>query len=183
MRTLDPLERKCGWAVGALPLVIAALLLPHVLHNTPGTAIKSLAKGAKCPVALTDKTCVVAVTYTPGHYALEFGLLVVLGAVITFAVWRSMRVLVAVASIFSGLATGLIGILSVLYGAWLLLRSWRLQRYGVMDGASVRKVAAERATERRDVKKATASAKVASSGPKPVDSSKRYTPKAKPRKR
>jgi Flp pilus assembly pilin Flp len=123
----------------------------------------------------------VPVTFTPGHYAIEFGLLVVLGAVILFGVWRSMRVLVAVASLFSGFASGLLGLLSIFYGAWLLLRSWRLQRYGVTDGASVRKVATERATERREAKKAPATP--AASGPQPVTSSKRYTPKAKPRKR
>ncbi|HUD70053.1 MAG TPA: hypothetical protein VMQ40_07425 [Acidimicrobiales bacterium] len=198
MRTLDPLERKWGFGVGAVPLLVALILMPRVLHNTPGTAPwRVVNKHCLKPghlVGGAGSACVVNVTFTPGHYALEFGLLVVLGAVIMFAVWKSMRVLAAVASIFSGLATGLVGLLAILYGAWLLLRSWRLQRYGVTDGASVRKVATERASERRAAKKLSPSsserreskrsaASIATTGTKPVTSSKRYTPKAKPRKR
>jgi hypothetical protein len=191
MRTLDPLERKIGWVVGALPLLLALILSPDVLHNTPGTAIKVLKKGQHCPVKLTGTTCVVSVTNHPSQYALQFSFFVAIGLIILFGVWRSKRVLVAVASLFAGLGTGVTGILSIFYGGWLLLRSWRLQRYGVSDGASVRAIAVERSKERRENRGAPrtprtsrkASTTATTAGPKPPQSSKRYTPKAQPRKR
>lgn len=183
MRTLDPLERKIGWVVGALPLLLAVITLPNVLHDTPTTALEKLVKG-RClaPGHLVGKSCIVHTVYTPAHFALYFALYLVLAAVILFAVWRSLRVLVAVASLFAGLATSVLGVLSVFYGAWLLLRSWRLQRYGVADGASVRKIAVERTAQRRETKR-TAPDKVTASGPRPATQSKRYTPKAKPKQR
>jgi hypothetical protein len=181
MRTLDVLERKWGFGIAAIPLVIALVLLPRVLHNTPGTASTKFVLHHCLPAHHVGALCVVPVIFTPAHYALEFGLLVFMGAVLLLGVWRSMRVLVAVASIFAGLATGFVGLVPIFYGAWLLLRSWRLQRYGVTDGASVRKVVAERSKEKREAKKAPAPA--GDPGARPVTQSKRYTPKAKPRKR
>lgn len=193
MRTLDPLERKIGWVVGALPLLLALILSPEILHNTPGTAIKLLKKGQHCPVKLTGTTCVVSVTHHPSQYALQYSFLVAIGLIILFGVWRSKRVLVAVASLFAGLGTGVTGILSIFYGGWLLLRSWRLQRYGVSGGAAVRAMAVERSKERRENRTTSRtprmsrmsgkSSTTAADGPKPPQSSKRYTPKAQPRKR
>jgi hypothetical protein len=177
MRTLDPVERKWGFAVGAVPLVVA---LVNLAVHAKVSVLKPLVLG-RClaPGHLVGKSCTELVTQKAS--VPEVALLAFLGIVIMLSVWRSMRTLVAVATIFAGLASGLLGIVSIFYGGWLLLRSWRLQRYGVKDGAGVRKVATERAAVKREAKKSPL--KLDAAGTKPVTSSKRYTPKAKPRKR
>jgi hypothetical protein len=182
MRTLDVVERKWGFAVGAVPLIAALVTL--AAKSTVNVQEKlvhgrCLAPGKLVPIGTHGVKCLEPVLLKPSVPGIV--LLVVLGLVIMLAVWRSMRVLVAVTTIFAGLASGLLGIFAIFYGAWLLLRSWRLQRYGVTDGSSVRKVVTERAAEKREAKKAPATD--VASGAKPVTQSKRYTPKAKPRKR
>jgi hypothetical protein len=182
MRTLDVVERKWGFAVGAVPLIAALVTLAAKTKvNAQEKLVHGhcIAPGKFVPIGTHGaKSCLEPVLLKPSVPGIV--LLVVLGLVIMLAVWRSMRVLVAVTTIIAGLASGLLGIFAIFYGAWLLLRSWRLQRYGVTDGASVRKVVTERAAEKRETKKAPAS--VVASGAKPVTQSKRYTPKAKPRK-
>ena len=130
MRTLDPVERKWGFAVGAVPLVVA---LVNLAVHAKVSVLKPLVLG-RClaPGHLVGKSCTELVTQKAS--VPEVALLAFLGIVIMLSVWRSMRTLVAVATIFAGLASGLLGIVSIFYGGWLLLRSWRLQRYGVKDG-------------------------------------------------
>jgi hypothetical protein len=190
MRTLDPTERKWGFGVAGLALVFSLLVIPSLLHNTT-RAVSQTFNRAKClregdVWSATTKTC--SKLYHPADFVLVFVLLIVVGCVLLFAVWRSMRALTIFTAIFVGLAatlvTGVIGIAAIGYGAWLLMRSWRLQRYGAKDSKTVRRVATERADERREAKRA---AKQSPSGSVPsktsVTPSKRYTPKSKPRRK
>jgi hypothetical protein len=167
MRTLDPTERKWGFGVAGLALVFSLLVIPSLLHNTT-RAVSQTFNRAKClregdVWSATTKTC--SKLYHPADFVLVFVLLIFVGLAAT-------------------LVTGVIGIAAIGYGAWLLMRSWRLQRYGAKDSKTVRKVATERADERREAKRA---AKQSPSGSVPsktsVTPSKRYTPKSKPRRK
>ena len=191
MRTLDLTERKWGWGAAALVLFPALLLIPYLLHSTKQTTDEHFALGHKCLYTLVDhgKTCELIQVFQPSHFAIPFVLLLTIGVVLLFAVWRSMRALTIFMSIFAGIAgfrySPIIFIAGMGFGVWLLVRSWRLQRYGVKDSKSVRKIAIERSEDRREQKRATkqsGSTKVAVKGtPTP---SKRYTaPKSKPRRK
>ncbi len=192
MRTLDSTERKWGFGASGFVLVLSLLLVPSLLHNTKVT-VSGKPDRATCLRegdfwSLTSKTCYHL--YHPSDFALEFALLIVIGGVLLFAVWRSMRALTIFTALFVGLAAifvgvAVVGLLAIGYGAWLLTRSWRLQRFGAKDSKTVRKVAAERSGEKREAKreaKNSASGSVVSSKTT-VTPSKRYTPKSKPRRK
>lgn len=192
MRTLDPTERKWGFGASGFVLVLSLLLVPSLLHNTKVT-VSGKPDRATCLRdgdlwSVASKTC--SHLYHPSDFALEFTLLIVIGGVLLFAVWRSMRALSIFTALFVGLAAlfvgvAIVGLLALGYGGWLLTRSWRLQRFGAKDSKTVRKAATARAEEKREAKRA---AKLSASGSatpvkSSVTSSKRYTPKSKPRRR
>jgi len=187
MRTLDVAERKWGFGAAALTLAVAVIYIPFLLHNTKATTTVSPVKG-KCPAHYTltnPTTCSQTVTHHPSEYVLRFCLVLVFGLVLLGAVWFSKRVLTVFMSFLAGFAVGTVGIVLFGYGIWLLVRSWRLQKYGAVDAATVRRTTAERAAAKREAKKSGAGAAEAAPGaargtPPP---SKRYTPKAKPRRK
>jgi len=70
------------------------------------------------------------------------------------------------------------------YGGWLLARSWRMQRYGTTDSKEVRELATERAEAKRAARRAGKGGGTDRVVPRSgVTASKRYTPRAKPRRR
>jgi hypothetical protein len=193
MRTLDATERKFGFGAAGLSLLVSLLYLPSLLHNTKRQVTNPKPDQAQCLSlgdvwSATGKLCYHV--YHPSEFALGFGLLVAIGATLLFAVWRSMRALTIFTAIFMGLAatlvTSIFGIIPIALGVWLLTRSWRLQRYGTKDGKESRKLATERAAERRATKrepKAAATGATTTAVRTTVTPSKRYTPKAKPRRK
>jgi hypothetical protein len=183
MRSLDVTERKWGFAVAVIPILSA--LISQYVPDRQNELVKLVHGHCLAPAHIVDKSCVALMRLAPS-VPLD-ATRAILGVIIVVVVWQSLRSLVIVATILAGLASGLLGILAVGYGAWLMVRSWRLQRYGVTDAASARKLSIERSKERRETKKVTKEnrgATTTSSGPRPVEASKRYTsPKAKPKKR
>jgi hypothetical protein len=101
-----------------------------------------------------------------------------------------MRALTIFMGLFAGIAgfrySPIIFICGMGYAVWLLVRSWRLQRYGVKDSKSVRKIAVERAEARKEERRTT---RQTGATPRPTGKpaptpSKRYTaPKSKPRRK
>jgi hypothetical protein len=191
MRTLDSTERKWGFAASALVLLPALLVIPFLLHSTKQTTVEPLVK-RHClpPNTLVGKTCELIQVFQPSHFVLPFVLLLSIGAVLLFAVWRSMRALTIFMSLFAGIAgfrySPIIFISGMGFAVWLLVRSWRLQRYGAKDSKTVRKVAVERAEERREAKRSTklAGTTARTSGKSAPTPSKRYTaPKSKSRRK
>lgn len=192
MRTLDTTERKVGFGDAAVVLVAALLIIPYLLHNTKQTTSTTLphSRCLAAPLTWTGKSCELTQLYHPSHFALPFALLLGIGAVLLFAVWRSMRALTIFMSLFAAIAgfrySPIIFLCGMGVAIWLLVRSWRLQRFGAKDSKTVRKVATERAAERKEARR---SAKQSGSTPrvtgKPAPTpSKRYTaPKAKPRRK
>jgi hypothetical protein len=191
MRTLDTTERKWGFGASGFVLVLSLLLVPSLLHNTKVAASGKPTRAGCADIgdvwSVAKKTCYHV--YHPSDFVLEFILLVVIGAVLLFAVWKSMRALTIFTSLFIGLAAIFVGVVIVgfvalAYGGWLLTRSWRLQRFGAKDSKTVRKVASERAEERKEARaEAKASPAGAGAAKSSVTPSKRYTPKSKPRRK
>jgi hypothetical protein len=74
-----------------------------------------------------------------------------------------------------------LGLALIFLGGWLMLRAYRIQKYGTANA----KVAARQAAARppRRERKKMAAAPVKPSGHKPPTANKRYTPKAPPRKK
>jgi hypothetical protein len=190
LRTLDDTERKFGFGAAILAVAIAVLFIPSLLHDTKQTYTAKVVKGV-CPPFYPPPvhgTCTRIVVQHPSDFVLRFILLMVLGLLLLAAVWASKRTLVMFMSFLTGLAAGTLGLLLIFYGGWLVLRSWRVQRYGTTNSKEIRTISTERAAERsagrREAKKAKGTTQVPPSpGKSPVTPSKRYTPRAKPRRR
>jgi hypothetical protein len=171
MSTIDDIERK--WAMAGLVIAFAlAIFLPIYAHTSLHSA-KDKATG------VTSEAFLIA-------GAIGLFCLVALAGII-----RRKRTLVAFSFFLSGLAFtltfGPIGFGFILLGGWLMLRAYRIQKYGV---ASAKLVAREAATRPRgSSRKANAAAAkgakgaATSPGPKAPTANKRYTPKAAPRKK
>jgi hypothetical protein len=189
MRTLDGRERKWGFIASGFVLALSLIYVPELLHTTyAAPTTKPIAGHCAHGFHLIGKLC--DTIYHPSDYALQFSILIALGGAFLFAVWRSKRTLSIFLAMLAGLASTFVGGVVVLivglgYGGWLLARSWRLQRYGTTDSREMRERAAERAEAKRAARRAEkGSADTSRVLPRTsVQASKRYTPKAKPRRR
>jgi hypothetical protein len=98
---------------------------------------------------------------------------------------RRKRTLVAFTFFILGFSFTLIfaplGFALILFGGWLLLRAYRIQKFGTANAKMAAREAAAR--PRRRERKAAASAPTKPSGHHPPSANKRYTPKAAPRKK
>jgi hypothetical protein len=183
MRTLDPQERRFGFI--AVPLALLATLF--TLHSVTTIALY-MPKHNKCSqhgAKLVNHLCEVPVLGHPSDYKLIFSLGLVLSLVLAYGALRSMRTLVIFTTLFIGLFAGIPGILFLFYGGWLVIRSWRLQRFGAKDAATARRASIERSAERREQRRVAKEGGATTGGTtrSVIQPSKRYTPKAKPRRR
>jgi len=102
---------------------------------------------------------------------------------------RRKRAGVACFAVFLGLGLGLsAGVVFLFLGVWLILRAYRLQKYGVAGMLASNRIAREGVTGRRESPTPNATIARASTNPTskaatPPPASKRYTPKKPPRKR
>lgn len=130
---------------------------------------------------------------TVGPDALLLGGAVFLFAVLGFIVlWKRRRTMAAFLLFLVGLGVGysilFIGFIFIVLGGWLMLNAWRIHRYGTADAKLIRQEAANR-PRGKDARGAAARSKTTSSSSsesgarKPPTASKRYTPKAPPRKK
>jgi len=172
MTTLDRTETK--WALGGLILAaVAGIGIPaYYLVANP------LTKEDGKYVAVSPDAGLV-------------GGVILLFTVIGFlALWKRKRTLLAFALFIIGLAFTVfllpVGFAFIVLGGWLMLRAWRLSKYGTTDSKVIRRVAATQPRGRQRKEAARSTSKTASSTPgarKPPTASKRYTPKAPARKK
>jgi hypothetical protein len=131
--------------------------------------------------------------YSRGHWTIELIILLVfaLGVLATTRIGR--RAALAFATLMTGLAfmtevTPILAFPFIFLGGWLLVRSWRVQRYGSPTAKG------PTTGQRGQPRSRTAGAKGAPSqgrrrsgqaptGPPKPSASKRYTPKAPPRRK
>jgi hypothetical protein len=171
MSTLDPTETK--WAlIGLIAATLAGIALPaYYLAADPLT--KQHGK-------------YVAVSPDAG---LLGGVILILCVIGFAALWKRKRTLVAFSLFLLGFAfavfIGLAGFLFIFLGGWLMLRAWRINKYGSTDSKVIRREAAAQPRGRQRKEAARSASKTASTpgARKPPTASKRYTPKAAPRKK
>jgi hypothetical protein len=120
------------------------------------------------------------------------GLILVLCIAGFVVLWKRWRTPVVVGLFFIGFAftlfIGLIGFVFILLGGWLMLRAWRINKYGTTDTKLIRQETSNRprgkeARAAAPRSKATGRSSSEPGARKPPAPSKRYTPKAPPRKK
>jgi hypothetical protein len=176
MRSLDPQEVKL--AFGAFTLAtIAGIAIPAYILATD-----KITKAGKHSIAVAPDA------------ALLGGVIIVLCILGFVTLWKRKRTFVSFALFLIGFAftlfIGLIGFVFILVGGWLMLRAWRINRYGTTDAKAIRQEVASRPRGKAGASASRSSSSTskgkASSQPgarKPPTASKRYTPKAPPRKK
>ena len=171
MVSLDSLERK--WVLGALvAATLAGIAIPAYI-----VASNKITKHGKNTIAVAPD-------------AKLLGAAILILCVIGFlALWRRRRTFVAFDLFLIGfgftLFVGLIGFLFILLGGWLMLRAWRINKYGTTNSKAIAALAENAprdATESRRPRPPGRTASTAGAR-KPPTANKRYTPKAPPRKK
>lgn len=191
---MDEIERKVSFAAGGIALILAVFLVPHLLHNTYVIDTAKLNVLHKCQSGyhLVSGACQRTRLTHPSAWIPQFAEIIIFGAALVLFAKRAKRSGVAVCALFLGLALGTIGLPFLFLGGWLIIRAFRLQKYGDATFSGANRRAREKAKAKRegrviDSKGTTRSGTRRSSkspikmtGPAP---SKRYTPKQNPRKR
>jgi hypothetical protein len=171
MSTLDPAETK--WAlIGLIAATLAGIALPvyYLVAN---------------PLTKQDGKYV-AVSPDAG---LLGGVILILCVIGFAALWRRKRTLVAFSLFLLGFAfavfIGIAGFLFIFLGGWIMLRAWRINKYGTTNSKVIRRVAATqpRGKQRKEAARSSSKTTSTQGARKPPTASKRYTPKAAPRKK
>lgn len=173
MSSLDPSEAK--WTFGALLLAtLAGIAIPLYF-----IAENKVTKNGKNSIAVAPDAKLLG------------GVILVLCAIGFAALWKRKRTLVAFSLFLVGFAftlfVGLIGFGFILLGGFLMLRAWRINKYGTTNSKVIAREAATRPRGRQRKEAARSNAKASTSSTpgarKPPTASKRYTPKAPTRKK
>lgn len=172
MRSLNPQEVKLAFGAFVLATVAGIAIPSYIL------ATDRITKAGKHTIAVAPDA------------ALLGGVIIVLCILGFVTLWKRKRTFVSFALFLIGFAftlfIGLIGFLFILVGGWLMLRAWRINRYGTTDAKAIRQEAATRPRGKAAASANTATKGKASSQPgvrKPPTASKRYTPKSPARKK
>jgi hypothetical protein len=174
MRTMNPQEIKLSFG-GFLLATIAAIAIPVYI-----IASNKVTKEGKNTIAVAPDAKLLG------------GLILVLCIAGFVVLWKRWRTPVVVGLFFIGFAftlfIGLIGFVFILLGGWLMLRAWRINKYGTTDTKLIRQETSNRprgkeARAAAPRSKATGRSSSEPGARKPPAPSKRYTPKAPPRKK
>jgi hypothetical protein len=197
---LDSLERGLSLFGASIALVLAIVTAIEWARNLPVITTTKHTAGKACPAAypkLVNTLCEHIVKTTRTEWEVKFLFILIVALCILFFAIRRKRAGVACFAIFLGLGLGLgSGLVFFFLGAWLIIRAYRLQKYGVATMLGSNRVAREMATARKEgrapnLEPITGSSATPSKNPsksvtsKPVtpEASKRYTPKKPPRRR
>lgn len=197
--TVDPLERKIGYAAAVFAAVVALVTtLPYMVSKI---AVTTLTKpvGRHCPSGLTyvshgsaAATC--RGVYPPSHYAIDLGVLLLMAIAIFVTTRIGRRSALAFTTALTGVAFGTFYLLApfVLVAGWVLLRSWRTQKYGAPNAKTARpgytpppRGGTRRARPTPRKRRESTDNGTGPAPRKPPSANKRYTPKAatKPEKK
>ena len=205
MRSLEPFERKLGFAASVLALVFGGfycyvgLITAHPAYAKPVSGKCTL--DYKLEHAKNAGKIVSFCLLQRGHS--YYAILAVVMAVFVISIAVSARIGRRVALAFTVLLTGFalsaaaglaVSVPFILMGGWLMLRAWRLQKFGTTDARTVARINAQARLDRKNGAKTnlqappqsvksqrttTSSSRAAAS----TTDSKRYTPKKPARKR
>jgi hypothetical protein len=186
---LDKIEYGISLVGGAIAMFLALYLSPRLFKNTRITSTAKPLKDKACAAGYhlvnNSSLCEKYITTHPSYWLPQFLEILVLALGIILFAWRRKRVGVTVCSLLIGLALGTLALPYLILGAWLIIRAFRLQRYGDATFAGSSKRARELGKAKREGRATAAPDKkpVASLPPLPPAESKRYTPKKPPRRK
>jgi hypothetical protein len=194
---MDSIERKVSLYAAGVAMLVALINVMFWVKNTPWTTTQKLTKGNTCPTLyhLVKGQCENVLKNAQSHWATQFVFIFAIALIILFFALRRKRAGVACFACFLGVALQIEGIVFLFLGVWLIVRAFRLQRYGEASWSGSNKAAREIAQAKKEgrapvakstVMPASGSASASAPPPGPVappSASKRYTPKQKPRKR
>lgn len=198
---LDPLERGISLFGAGIALVLALVTAIEWSRNLPTITTQKHVKGKACPSAyprLRNTLCEHVVKTTRGEWEVKFFFILVVALCLLYFSLRRKRAGVACFAIFLGLGLGIgAGAVFFFLGAWLIIRAYRLQKYGVSGMVASNQVAREMSQARREGRapnlelppsssgtaRTSSRASAKNPGPKGPDASKRYTPKKRTPKR
>jgi hypothetical protein len=173
MNGLDAFEVRCS-VIGLIVLSAAVVALTLFLAIDKPTHI----------VVVRHKNTVVPLSASFILYGVAD---IVFCAVGAFGLVRRKRTLLSFCFILSGFAltlnAGLLGFPPIFLGCWLMWRAYRIQKYGTANSKEVAIVARTTPRQPRGQRKAPPPPPTRPSGTKAPTASKRYTPKAAPRKK
>jgi hypothetical protein len=171
MSSLDQSEAK--WTLGALILAtIAGIAIPLYF-----IAENKVTKEGRNSIAVAPDAKLLG------------GAILILCVIGFVALWKRKRTLVAFDLFLLGFAftlfVGLIGFIFILLGGFLLLRAWRINKYGTTNSKVIAREAAARprGKQRKEAARSTSKTSSNPAARKPPTASKRYTPKAPTRKK
>jgi hypothetical protein len=189
---LDSLERGISLFAAGIAFILAAVNAVAWARNSPIQTYVKYPTGKKCPKAYPKRDlalCEHILRNAKGYWELHFFGILVIALCILFFALRRKRAGVSCFAVFLGLFLGLgAGLVFLFLGVWLIVRAYRLQKYGVAGMLSSNRVAKEMGDAKREGRSpkvvtesdgAAATVKPAA----PPSASKRYTPKKPPRKR
>jgi len=190
---LDSFERKISLVGAGTALIFALATVVEWVRNAATIVTLTPSKTNTCTngyhfvkvTSLCEK-----VTHTSrSEWEVRFLFITVVALCILYFALRRKRAGVACFSIFLGLGLGVsTGLVFFFLGAWLIVRAYRLQKYGDASFFGSNRVAKETGQAKRAdrVSRSTAKTEAARATPKPAAppaASKRYTPKKPPRRR
>ena len=199
---MDDIERKVSLFGVAIAVIVSLIPAYEWINKASLTSTQKAVKGKACPSTfhLKGQLCEHVLKNAQSHWAIQFLFAFVIAIIILFFALRRKRAGVACFACFLGIGLGVSGVVFVFLGGWLIVRAFRLQRYGDPTWSGSNKIAREMAKARREGRDPTPTPKASSSKSSsksssasapattprtatPPAPSKRYTPKQKPRKR
>jgi hypothetical protein len=188
---LDHFERTVS-LVGAGAALLFALATAIEWIRNVATIVKENPSATNTCLSgyhLVASLCQKVTHTTRSQWEVRFLFITIVALCILYFALRRKRAGVACFSIFLGLGLGVsTGLVFFLLGAWLIVRAYRLQKYGDASFFGSNRVAKEEGQAKRanrpakgaPTSESTASSSKASAAPM---ASKRYTPKKPPRRR
>jgi hypothetical protein len=188
---LDKLEHGVSLFGVGVAFILAFVTAIGWAKKSPIVTTTKHVKGKVCPTAYPTHVltlCEHINRETASYWEVRFFFVLVVALCLLYFTLRRKRAGVACFAVFLGLGLGLgSGVVFLFLGVWLILRAYRLQKYGVASMLASNRVARDVVTAKREAR-TTPDATIARKsvdGTKVVApaASKRYTPKKPPRKR
>lgn len=190
---LDSFERKISLIGAGTALIFALATVVEWTKNSATIVTQAPSKTDTCPTHyrfVKVKSLCEELTHTSaGQWEVRLLFISIVALCILYFTLRRKRAGVACFSIFLGLGLGVsTGLVFFLLGAWLIVRAYRLQKYGDASFFGSNRVAKETGQAKR-ADRATRAASKGESSPSLTKAaaaptaSKRYTPKKPPRRR
>ncbi len=190
---LDKLEWGISLFATGVAMVLALFTAIEWIRNAPITKEAKPSATNTCPsgyhLVHALKTCEEITKSVRGQWGIQFLFIFIVGLCLLVTVLMRKRAGVACFSIFLGFYLGILsaGAIFFFLGAWLILRAYRLQKYGDPSFFGSNRVAKEMGQAKRAGQSYRRSASTTAESPAtpatPPTASKRYTPKKQQRRR